>query len=93
MVNKTNHNNLWMAVVSFVKLAILFAMINFILFIANVVIKFDDAFATHKTIKKQASMTKYKLTGIFEIFSPTLTQIILKIQDGEDIIGNSKNNH
>ena len=46
-----------------------------ILFITNLIIKFYNAFAIHKAIGKQASITKILLTGIFGIFSQTLTQL------------------
>ena len=62
-------------------------MISMILFITNLIIKFYNAFAIHKAIGKQASMTKILLTGIFGIFSQTLTQLLAQIQE-ED-----KNSH
>ena len=55
------------------KMAIIYAMISMILFTTNLVIKFYNAFAIHKAIGKQASITKILLTGIFGIFSQTLT--------------------
>ena len=58
------------------KLAKIYAMISMILFITNLVIKFYNAFATHKAIGKQASITKILLTVIFGIFSQTLTQLV-----------------
>ena len=66
------------------KMAIIYAMISMILFITNLVIKFYNAFATHKAIGKQASITKILLTGKFGIFSQTLTQLVAQIQEEED---------
>ena len=40
------------------KMAIIYAMISMILFLTNLVIKFYNAFAIHKAIGKQASITK-----------------------------------
>ena len=62
------------------KMAIICAMLSMILFITNLIIKFYNAFAIHKTIGKQASITKILLTGIFGIFSQTLTQLVAQIQ-------------
>ena len=62
------------------KMAIIYAMLSLILFITNLIIKFYNAFAIHKTIGKQASITKILLTGIFGIFSQTLTQLVAQIQ-------------
>ena len=59
-------------------------MISMILFITNLIIKFYNAFAIHKAIDKQASITKILLTGIFGIFSQTLTQLVAQIQEEED---------
>ena len=50
------------------KMAIIYAMISMILFITNLIIKFYNAFAIHKAIGKQASITKILLTEIFGIF-------------------------
>ena len=58
-------------------------MISMILFITNLIIKFYNAFAIHKAIGKQASITKILLTGIFGIFSQTLTQLVAQIQEEE----------
>ena len=65
------------------KMAIIYAMISMILFITNLIIKFYNAFAIHKAIGKQASITKILLTGIFGIFSQTLTQLVAQIQEEE----------
>ena len=65
------------------KMAIIYAMISMILFLTNLIIKFYNAFAIHKAIGKQASITKILLTGIFGIFSRTLTQLIAQIQEEE----------
>ena len=58
-------------------------MISMILFLTNLIIKFYNAFAFHKAIGKQASITKIFLTGIFGIFSQTLTQLVAQIQEEE----------
>ena len=58
-------------------------MLNMILFITNLVIKFYNAFAIHKAIVKQVSITKILLTGTFGIFSQTLTQLVAQIQENE----------
>ena len=63
-----------------------------ILFITNLFIKFYNAFAIHKAIGKQASITKILLTGIFGIFSQTLTQLVAQIQE-EDINNDSDENN
>ena len=63
------------------KMAIIYAMISIILFLTNLIINFYNAFAIHKAIGKQASMTKILLTGIFGIFSQTLTQLVAQIQE------------
>ena len=62
-------------------MAIIYPMISMILFITNPIIKFYNAFAIHKAIGKQASITKILLTGIFGIFSQTLTQLVAQIQE------------
>ena len=67
-------------------------MMSMILFITNLVIKFYNAFAIHKAIGKQASITKILLTGIFGIFSQTLTQLVAQIQK-EDIDNSSDDNN
>ena len=74
------------------KMAIIYAMISMILFIANLVIKFFNAFAIHKAIGKQVSITKLLLTGIFGIFSQTLTQLVAQIQE-ENIDNDSDDNN
>ena len=58
-------------------------MISMILFLTNLIIKFYNAFAIHKAIGKQASITKILLTGIFGIFSQTLTQLVAQVQEEE----------
>ena len=65
-------------------MAIIYAMISMILFITNLIIKFYNGFAIHKAIGKQASITKILLTGIFGIFSQTLTQLVAQIQEEHD---------
>ena len=59
-----------------------------ILFITNLIIKFYNGFAIHKAIGKQAIIKKILLTGIFGIFSQTLTQLVAQIQEEEE-----ENNH
>ena len=54
------------------------------LFITNLIIKFYNAFAIHKAIGKQASITKILLTGKFGIFFQTLAQLVVQIQEEED---------
>ena len=66
------------------KIAILYAMVNFLLFLFNVVIKFYNAFAIHKAFVKQVSLTRILLSGVFGIFSHTLTQLIAEAQDLDD---------
>ena len=56
-------------------------------------IKFYNAFAIHKAIGKQASITKIILTGIFGIFSQTLTQLVAQIQEDEENIQDSDENY
>ena len=59
-------------------------MVSLILFITNLIIKFYNAFAIHKANGKQASITKILLTGLFGIFSQTLTQLVAQIQEEEE---------
>ena len=73
------------------KMAIIYAMISMILFLTNLIIKFYNAFAIHKAIGKQASITKIILTGIFGIFSQTLTQLIAQIQEEETSYDSDEN--
>ena len=75
------------------KMAIVYAMISMILFITNLIIKFYNAFAIHKAIGKQASITKILLTGIFGIFSQTLTQLVAQIQEDEESSHDSDENY
>ena len=74
------------------KMAIIYAMISMILFITNLIIKFYNAFAIHKAIGKQASITKILLTGIFGMFSQTLTQLVAQIQE-ENLHDDSDDNN
>ena len=62
-------------------MAIIYAMISMILFITNLIFKFYNAFAIHKAIGKEASITKKLLTGIFGMFLQTLTQLVAQIQE------------
>ena len=68
-------------------------MISMILFITNLIIKFYNAFAIQKAIGKQASITKMFLTGIFGIFSQTLTQLVAQIQEDEENSHDSDENY
>ena len=74
------------------KMAIIYAMMSMILFVTNLIIKFYNAFAIHKAIGKQASITKILLTGIFRIFSQTLTQLVAQIQEDDSDNNNDNNN-
>ena len=74
------------------KMAIIYAMISMILFITNLIIKFYNAFAIHKAIGKQASITKILLTGIFGIFPQTLTQLVAHIQEENTYDDSDDNN-
>ena len=80
-----------MAIVYIRKMAIIYAMLSMILFITNLIIKFNNAFAIHKAIGKQASITKILLTGIFGIFLQTLTQLVAQIQEDENHCGDDNN--
>ena len=73
-------------------MAIIYAMMSMILFVTNLIIKFYNAFAIHKAIGKQASITKVLLTGIFGIFSQTLTQLVAQIQEEDTDNNNDDNN-
>ena len=68
-------------------------MVNFLLFVFNVIIKFNNAFAIHKAIGKQVSLTRIFLSGIFGIFSHTLTQLIAEAQDTDNSSGDDNNSH
>ena len=68
-------------------------MISMILFITNLIIKFYNAFAIHKAIGKQASITKILPTGIFGIFSQKLTQLVAQIQEEEESSHESDENY
>ena len=67
-------------------------MFNFILFAFNVVIKFYNAFPIHKAIGKQASITKILISGVFGIFSHTLTRLIAEAQEIDNTSDDSDNN-
>ena len=67
-------------------------MVNFKLFVFNVIIKFYNAFATHKAIGTQASLTKILLSRVFGIFSHTLTQLIAEAQELDNTSDDSDNN-
>ena len=68
-------------------------MVNFLLFLFIVIIKFYNAFAIHKAIGKQLSLTRILLSGIFGIFSHTLTQLIAEAQDTDNSSDDDGNNH
>ena len=68
-------------------------MVNFLLFFFNIVIKFYNDFAIHKAIGKQVSLTRILLSGIFGIFSHTLTQLIAEAQDSDNSSDDDKNSH
>ena len=53
--------------------------------------KGHNAFAIHKAIRKQASITKMLLTGIFGIFSQKLTQLVSQIQEDENNYNDDNN--
>ena len=74
------------------KMAIIYAMNSMILFITNLIVNFYNAFAIHKAIGKQASITKILLTGKFGIFSQTLTQLVAQIQE-ENLHDDSDDNN
>ena len=75
------------------KIAILYAMVNFLLFLLNIIIKFHNAFAIQKAIGKQVSLTRILLSGKFEIFSHTLTQLIAEAQDSDNSSDDDNNSH
>ena len=59
-------------------------MANFLLFAVNVIIKFYNAFAKHKAIGKQVSLTRILLSVVFGMFSHTLTQAIAVAQEKDN---------
>ena len=75
------------------KMATIYAMLSMILFITNLIIKIHNAFAIQKAIGKQASITEILLTGIFGIFSQTLTQLVAQIQENESHYSDDNNTH
>ena len=75
------------------KIAILFAMVNFLLFLFNIIIKIYNAFAIHKAIGKQVSLTRILLSGILGIFLHTLTQLIAEAQDSDNSSDDNNNGH
>ena len=72
-------------------MAIIYAMLSWILFITNLIMKFYNAFAIHKAIGKQASITKILLTGVFGKILQTLTQLIAQIQEDENHYSDDNN--
>ena len=74
-------------------MVIIYAMLSMILFITNLVIKLYNAFAIHKAIGKQTSITKILLTGIFGIFSQTLTQLVAQIQEENEYSDDNNTHH
>ena len=75
------------------KIAILYAMVNFLLFLFNIIIKFYNAFALHKALGKQVSLTRILLSGIFGIFSHTVSQLIAEAQDSDNSSDDDNNSH
>ena len=74
-------------------IAILYAMVNFLLFLFNIIIKFYNAFAIHEAIGKQVSLTRILLSGISGIFSHTLKQLIAEAQDLDNSSDDDNNSH
>ena len=74
-------------------IATLYAMVNFFTIRFNVIVKFYNAFAIHKAIGKQVSLTRILLSGIFGIFSHTLTQLIADAQDTNKSSDDDNNSH
>ena len=68
-------------------------MVKFLLFVFNVIIEFHNAFAIHKAIGKLVSLTRIRLSGIFGIFSHTLTQLTAKAQDTDNSSDDDNNSH
>ena len=68
-------------------------MLSMILFITKLIIKFYNNYSIHKAIGKQASITKIVLTGMFGIFSQTLTQLVAQIQEDESHYSDDNNTH
>ena len=66
---------------------------NFLIFLFNIIIKFYNAFAINKAIGKQVSLTRILLSGIFGIFSHTLTQLIAEAQDSDNSSDVDHNSH
>ena len=75
------------------KIAILYAMINFLLSLFKIIIKFYNAFAIHKAIGKQVNLTRILLSGIFGIFSHTMTQLIAEAQYSDNSSDDNNNSH
>ena len=84
MAQKPNYHRIWLALVYTRKIAMLYAMLNFFLFVFSVVIKFYNAFAIHNAIGKQVSLTRILLSGVFGIFTITLTQLIAEAQETDN---------
>ena len=91
MAKRPSNVNIWLAMVHIRKMAINYAMLSVILFITNLIIKIYNAFAKHKAIGKQASITKILLTGIFGVFSQTITQLGAQIQEDENHYSDDNN--
>ena len=68
-------------------------MLSMIFFIANLIIKFYNAFAIQKAIGKQASITKILITEKFGIFSQTLKQLVAQIQEDENHYSDDNNTY
>ena len=68
-------------------------MINFLLFLFNIIIKFCNAFAIQKAISKQVRLTPILLSGILGIFSHTLTKLIAEAQGSDNSSDDDNNSH
>ena len=73
MVKKSKSIHIWLAIVYSRKNGHNLCNAKNDFFNTNLIIKFYNAFATHKAIGKHASMTKILLTGTFGVLSQTLT--------------------
>ena len=67
--------------------------LSMILFITNLITNLYNDCAIHKAIGKQARITKILLTGIFGIFSQTLTKLVTQIQEVESHYLDDNNAH
>ena len=81
MAKRPNHNRIWLALVYTRKDSHSICHGKILLFLFNIILKFYNDFAIHKAIGKQVSLTRLLSSGIFGIFSHTLTQLIAEAQD------------